>query len=119
MVAIGQMQHIIKETILLIPHFNAVRSDACYRACYVNEMLPEFAGDIFISMVMLCQFQRDRKKIERVHCHPACAVRLFDVSADRQWFTAIEDTDVIESEKASFKHVVSFSIFTVHPPGKV
>src|SRR5262249_33254812 len=61
----------------------------------------------------------NRKQVERVHRHPTCAIRLFDVAAGRQRRAAVEDTDVVESKKAALEDVHSFSVFPINPPGEV
>src|SRR5215813_11639004 len=41
------------------------------------------------------------------------------MSAGRQWRTAIENTDVVETEKAALKNVHPVSIFAIDPPGEI
>src|ERR1043165_2918995 len=41
------------------------------------------------------------------------------MAAGRKRCTAIENTDVIETEKAALKDVHPVRVFTIHPPGEV
>ena len=51
--------------------------------------------------------------------HPCRAVRLLEVAAGGQRGTAVEDADVVETEEASFEHILAEAVLAVHPPGEV
>ena len=85
----------------------------------IDEVLPEFAGHIFVSRILLGQFQCDRQQVQGVHRHPAGAVGLFDVAAGRQGCAAVEHADVVEPQKSALKDVHAVGVLAVHPPGEV
>src|SRR5262249_28466143 len=51
--------------------------------------------------------------------HPAGAVRLLEGTTGRQWLAAIEDADVVQSEKTALEHVAPVGILAVDPPSEV
>src|SRR6478752_3771734 len=85
----------------------------------VDEVFPEFAGNVFVAWFFSCEFESDSQKVQGVHRHPAGAIRLFNVAASRQRSATIEHANVVESEKASLEDVHATSVFSVHPPGEV
>ena len=113
------MQHVIEETVLFVPKAVAVLAAMVHRARDVQEVFPEFAGNVFVSRVVAGKLDRDRKQIECVHRHPARTVGLLDVTAGRKRCTAIEYTDVVEPKKAALEDVHALRVFAVHPPGEV
>src|SRR4026207_1963448 len=51
--------------------------------------------------------------------HPGRAVGLLQVPPGREWSTAIEDPDIVQSQEASFKHVPAGAVLAIYPPGEV
>ncbi len=47
--AIRKLQHVVEEPVFLIPQSHAIVAAVAHRVRDVNEMLPEFAGDVFIA----------------------------------------------------------------------
>src|SRR5215471_19701917 len=85
----------------------------------VDKMLPELAGDVLVGVILAGELEGNAEHIQAVHGHPAGAVGLLDVSTRRQWRTAIENADVVQTEKAALKDVASFGVLAVYPPGEV
>src|SRR5207302_6861292 len=90
-----------------------------HRLCDVHKMLKELAGHVFVSRVVESQLQRHSQQVERVHRHPACAVGLLQKSARGQGLGAVENTDVVQAQKAALKKIVPLGVLAVHPPGEV
>ena len=82
-------------------------------------MLEEFAGHVFIGRVFSGQLQGNGQHVEAVHPHPARPIRLFDVASRGKRRAAVEDADIIQTEKAALKNVSSLGVFAIHPPGEV
>src|SRR5689334_78140 len=82
-------------------------------------MLEELARDILIGGIVMGELNRDLEKIERIHGHPARAVRLLNDAAARQRLVAVKDSNVIEAQKPALENVVAFGILAVHPPGEI
>src|SRR5205085_5516873 len=63
--------------------------------------------------------KRDAHQVQTEHAHPAGGVRLFEPRAVRQRRAAINDRDVIKTEKAALEDVVAFAVHLVDPPSEV
>src|SRR5207237_3593908 len=85
----------------------------------VNEMFPELAGHIFVTGIFFSQLQCDGEQVQRIHRHPTCAVRLFNVTASGQGRAAVEYADIVQPKEAALKDVHALSIFAVYPPGEI
>src|SRR6266498_3620109 len=68
---------------------------------------------------MYGQFQRNGEHIETEHSHPTRAITLFDMTARRERFTSVKDTDVIQPKEATLEYIQPFGILAIDPPGKV
>ena len=60
-----------------------------------------------------------RAQLGRPASYPYGAVGLRQVPARRQLRAAVEDADIIQTEKAALKDVASRNIFAVHPPREI
>ena len=49
--AVGQVQHVVEEAVLLIPQARAVVAEMVHGVGDVEEVLPELAGDVFVGRV--------------------------------------------------------------------
>src|SRR5439155_24988883 len=49
----------------------------------------------------------------------AGSVGLFDISASGQGGTAIEDSDIVQTQEAALENVHAAGILAIHPPGEV
>ncbi len=90
-----------------------------HRVRYIEEVLEELAGDIFVGDVVLGEFERDSHHVEGIGRHPARRVGLIQTPAERQLRSTIERPDVVEPEKTALKDVVAGRILAIDPPGKV
>src|ERR1700722_9144244 len=117
--ALAKMQHVVIETIFVVPQADAVTAHIVHGLGDVNEVLEKFAGDVFVRRIFAGQFHGHGQHIEAEHSHPTGSVRLFDIISRTQRSGAVEDADIVETEKAAFKYVLAFGIFAIHPPGKI
>ena len=76
-----------------------------HRMRNIDEVLPEFAGHVFVGAVFLGQLERNGQEIKRVHGHPARAVGLFDVAAGGQRRAPIKDADVVQAQESALKNI--------------
>src|ERR1700681_4087742 len=113
------MQDVVEELIALVPQADTAFANIAHRGGYVQEMLEELGGDVFVDVIAPRQLERNAHQVERVHGHPAGGVRLIDVTAGRQLCAAIEHPDVVEAEEPALKHVASLRVLAVHPPGEI
>ena len=63
MVAIGQLQDVVKESVFLIPQTHTVMATMAHGVRNVDEVLPELAGHVLVSGFFLSQFQRDGEQV--------------------------------------------------------
>src|SRR5215471_6845148 len=118
------MEHVVKETILLVPQTHPIFAHVVHRPRNVNKVLPELACHVAVHTVVAQgfvarQLEGNTQHVEAIHGHPTGAVRLLDVTAAGKFGTAIKDADVVEPEKSSLKDVLTFRVFAIDPPGKV
>src|SRR5207249_5617873 len=85
----------------------------------IDKVLPEFAGDILIGRIFAGQLHGDSQEIQRIHGHPAGAVRLFNVAAGRQGSAAVEDSNVVEAQESALEDVHSVGVLAIDPPGEI
>ena len=76
--AVGQVQLVVVELVLLVPQADAVlaAADVGHRLGDVQEVLEELGGDVLVDRVVQRQLQGDAHQVEAVHRHPAGAVGL-------------------------------------------
>ena len=96
-----------------------ILAEVVHRRGDVQEVFPEFAGDVLVRGVLTREFHGNRQHVEGVHAHPARAIGLFEMCACWERSVAIEDADVVESQESSLKHVHPLGVFSIHPPGEV
>src|SRR6266849_4189761 len=82
-------------------------------------MLEEFAGDVFVGLIVLGEFKSDGHHVEAEHAHPTSAVGLFEVAARGEGRGAVENSDIVETEEAALKNIVAVGIFSIDPPGEI
>src|SRR6202041_2132371 len=119
MSTVGELQHVVKESVGLVPQSHSIGAEMVHGVGNVDEVLPEFAGDVFVGGILRGELHGDGQQVQRVHGHPAGAVGLLDVAAGGKRVTAVEDSDVVEAEKAALENVHTFSVFAVDPPGEI
>src|SRR6516225_1330729 len=118
-VPVGEMEHVIVETVFLVPKFDAFAATVVHRVRDMNEMFEELAGHTFISGVLTSEFERYSKHVQAVHAHPAGAVGLFKVTAGGERSRSVEYADVVETKEAALENVHTFGILAIHPPGEI
>ena len=101
------------------PTAEPILADAIDGAGDGQEVLEELRGDVFVSMIVLRQFERDAHQVQAIHRHPAGAVGLVDIAAGRQRTAAIEYADVVQAEKAALENVAPLRVLAIHPPGEI
>ena len=82
-------------------------------------MLGELHDHGFVAGVVGGELEREFHHVLTEQGHPGRAVRLLQVAAGRKRGAAVEDADVVETEEASFEHVLAEAVLAVHPPGEV
>src|SRR5215469_7298099 len=117
--SVGQAKDVVVEAIFVVPQSHAVDADVVHGVGDVNEMLKEFARDVFVGHVLFREFQRDGQHIQAVHAHPTGAVRLFKMSAGGKGCRTVENTDVVEAQEAPLENVGAVRIFAIDPPGEI
>src|SRR5271156_5729342 len=56
---VGQMQHIVEELILLVPHTDARLAKVIHRARNLKKMFEKLRGDILVDRIVLRELERD------------------------------------------------------------
>ena len=102
------MQNVVIKTVALVPKFGVFVAEIVHRVGNINEMLEKFARHIFVNLVFFGEFERNCQHIQTIHRHPRSAVRLFEMSAGRQFRVAVENADIVQAEKSAFKNIVAF-----------
>src|SRR6185437_104060 len=117
--SIRKMQHVIEESIFLVPELDFFPTDVVHGSADVDEVLKELARHIFVGPIITRQLQCDRKHIQAIHPHPTCRIRLFDMTTGRQGRAPIKDPNVVEAQKPTLKDILPLGIFSIDPPRKV
>src|SRR5215470_6880403 len=84
-----------------------------------QELRKGLDGDALVIGVFGCQLERHHRHVEREHRHPAGGVRLLQTEARRQWLRAVEDGDVVETEKPALEDIMPIPVLGIDPPGVV
>ena len=79
----------------------------------------ELDEHIFVAWVFNSELTGEPDHVLREERHPGSTVRLFQITARRQWGAAVENPDVVESEKATLENVLAKTILAVNPPCEV
>ena len=58
-------------------------------------------------------------KIECIHTHPAGAIGLLLLHFAVKLYAAVKHTDIIQTKKATFEHIIPVRVFPVDPPGEI
>ena len=117
--AVGQPQQIVEESVLLVPHLVVMLADAVHRVGDPHEMLDELEGDLLVHRVVFGQDQGDLQHALAVERHPGRAVRLLQRAARRELRAAVEDADVVQTQKSAGEHVAPCGILAVDPPVEI
>jgi hypothetical protein len=68
---------------------------------------------------MLGQLESNVEHAQAVESHPASAVSLLKDASRGQRLRAVEQTNVVEAQKATFEDVFALGVLAIHPPGEV
>src|ERR1700694_4932195 len=117
--SVGELQDIVVEAVCIVPKGAASTAEIVHGTRDVNEMLKEFAGDVFVGRIFFGQLESHRQHVQTVHAHPACAVGLLEVASGGERRRAVKNSDVIEAEETTLKDIRAVGVFAVHPPGKI
>ena len=82
-------------------------------------MLEELEGDLFVHRVVFAKYQGHLQHVLAVKRHPGGAVRLLQRAARGELRAAVEDADVVQSEKAAGEDVAPRRILAIDPPVEV
>src|SRR5262252_2210268 len=108
------MEYVVIEAVLVVPEAERV-----HRVRDVDEVLPKLASDIFVSIVLARQFQRNAEHVQAVHRHPAGTVGLLEVSARGQRCAPVKDANVVQAEEAALEDVSALRVLAIDPPREV
>ncbi len=105
---VRQVEHVVKEFILLVPEPDSLVGNIIHRSGNGKKMLEKFQGNILVNRIGERQFQRDSHHIQAIHTHPTGAIALFEITARGQRSAAIKDADIVQPKKTSLKDVIAF-----------
>ena len=103
--AVGQVQLVVVELVLLVPQADAGFADVGHGLGDVQEVLEELGGDVLVDGVVQGKLERDAHEVQAVHRHPAGAVGLVEMAAVGQRRAAVEDADVVQAEESALEDV--------------
>ena len=115
--AVGEPQQVVVEAVLLVPH--AILTGPVHGRSDVVEVLDELHDHALVGGVVGGELEREFQHVLAEQGHPGRAVRLLEVAAGGKRGAAVEDADVVETEEASFEHVLAEAVLAVYPPGEV
>src|SRR4051812_24310950 len=114
--AVGATQHVVEETVLLVPKADSVTADMVGGRGNPREVLQQRFRLLDVHRVLVCQFERNLQHVLAVKRHPRGAVGLVETPAARKRCAAVEDSDVVEAEETALEDVAIISVFAVQPP---
>ena len=114
--SVGQAQHIVEESVRLVPHLVVVLADPVHGVGDPQEMLEEGKGVLLVVRVVVGQHEGDLDHVLAVEGHPGGPVGLLQGPARGE---RSEDADVVEAEEAAREDVAALRILAVHPPVEV
>ncbi len=82
-------------------------------------MLEEFTRHVAVGRLIHGQFEGHAQHVTTIERHPGSRVGLIEPSAVGQRLVAIENADVIQTQKATAEDVIAMQVFAIDPPGKV
>src|SRR5207244_5277675 len=113
-----RVENVVVEFVLLVPQTDAFAAEFVHRGGNAQEMLEKFRRDIFVNVIFARELDRDSHQIQAKHSHPTGAVALLEMGAVGKLRIAIEYANVVETEKATLKNILSLGVFAVYPPGE-
>src|SRR5215472_18187970 len=113
------MQQIVKEPVRGIPHRVAVLANSVHGISDPDEMFQETIGDLLIQRIRFRQDERDLQHVLAIESHPGSAVCLIEMPAGWEFGTAVEDPNVVQSEKSARENILALRILAVDPPVEI
>src|SRR6516162_2425212 len=110
---------ILEETCVRIPQRYAAIDMSGDGVGDRQELRKRLDGDALVIGIFGRQLEGHHRHVERKHRHPAGGVRLLHAEARRQRLRAVENGDVVETEKATLEDVVPVPVLAVDPPGVI
>ena len=115
--AVGQLQQVVVEAILVVPH--PIRPRPVDPRRDVVEVLDELEDHLPVDRVVRGELNRELQHVLAEEGHPRRAVRLFEVTAGGQGRAAVEHADVVETEEPALEYVLAEAVLAVDPPREV
>src|ERR1039457_105253 len=84
LVASSAVQDVVVEAILLVPQADSLTAHVVHGLRYVNEMLEELAGHIFVCGIIVSELHGHGEHVQAEHGHPAGAIGLLDEAPGTQ-----------------------------------
>ena len=95
---------IVVKPVLLVPQ--AIAIDGIHGLGNGDVVFKKLGGHAVVGWVVDGQLHGDGEHAGAIIGHPGRAVGLFEVAAGGQGFGAVEDADIVETEKATREQVV-------------
>src|SRR3984957_14998666 len=110
------MQHVVKEAILAVPHLIGIRTDSIHRIGNPEKVLKESKCGFLVDRIVFSEDERNLQHVLAIKGHPGSAVCLVEPPTGGKFSAAIEDADIVETQKAAGEYVTAVRILAVHPP---
>src|SRR5512139_2305884 len=65
------------------------------------------------------EFQRNLQHILAEEGHPGRSIRFFQVTSRGKGCATVEDTDIVQAQKAAIEYIATVAVLAVDPPGKI
>ena len=106
--AVGQVQDVVEELVLVVPQADAVAADVGHRLGDVEEVLEELGGDVLVDGLCCASSSAMRIRLRQYIAIQRCR-RPGRCAAGRQRRAAVEDADVVEAEEAALEDVAALA----------
>src|SRR5262249_5935941 len=90
-----------------------------HRSGDAEEVAQEFQSHVNVVGIVRGKFQRNLQHILAEQGHPCGAVRLLEIAAGRQRRTAVENADIVQSQKSALEKIAPGRIFAIDPTGEI
>src|SRR4051794_4288898 len=97
-------QHIVEESILLVPKRVVAPTHVPHGGTDVDIVLEKFESCALIHLVVMSQLEGDAHQVEAEHAHPTGCVRLLEHGAVGQWLAPVDHGNVVEAQKTAFEN---------------
>src|SRR5271156_5983601 len=117
--AARKAENVVEEPFFFIPQLVIAPAHLFHGCADADEMLEELGSQAFVHRAILGKLESDAHHVQAEKSHPSGGVRLLENGAGGKFFAAVNNGDVVESEKAAFENIQSLAIDLVHPPGEI